>query len=244
MVIWQRSGRNEIQNELIWLLSSCSELPHYNLFTREVQLLPDPSKTGGFHHMWCYLVTEVWKIRLTWEGQFGHSSGRESPLHKFWFSWSLWFRAVATVVGLDVLGFFSLTTVNILIMQIISCLLNSWLAISFLIIFWLPKKNPLEFGIRANLNILVSTNILTSISVISHCLPTSLLNFYKYVLSLYLASNCHIKKQNKAIKFQWSDMLRGSVGCNGPNCVPAPHNPYVEALTPSVMVLGDEILKK
>lgn len=85
-VTWPRSGRTKIQNETTWLLSSCSELPHYNPYTKGVQWLPDLSKTGGFHGTWCYLATEVWKSRVTWEGHFGHYSGRGRPTHRFWFS--------------------------------------------------------------------------------------------------------------------------------------------------------------
>ena len=69
-------------------LSLCSELPHYNLSIKEVKGLPGLSKTGRFHHTWCYLVTEVWKIRVIWEGQIGDSSGRGSPANRFWFPWS------------------------------------------------------------------------------------------------------------------------------------------------------------
>lgn len=96
-VTWPRSGRTKIQNEIIWLSCSCSELPYYNLCTKEVQWLPDHSKSRRFRCTWCYIAAKEWKISLTWEGQFKHFSGRGSPTDRFWFSWSLWFKAISTL---------------------------------------------------------------------------------------------------------------------------------------------------
>lgn len=128
-----------------------------------MQWLPGLSKTGEFHHPWYNLATEVWPIRVTWEAQSGHISGREGPANQH-FSWSFRVKDISTG-SVDRSGFVSLMILDILIMQIISCPLNSCLASSFLIINWLSKKNTLEFGVCVNVNILVCVR-----AFIYHCL--------------------------------------------------------------------------
>lgn len=96
-------------------------------------------------------------------------------------------------MGSDVSGFLSLMVLNILIMQIIPFLLNSWLASSFLIIIWLSRKNSLEFGVCANSSILVFVT-----AFISPCLPMYW-HFYLYISFLSFA-NMNIFIRNWALK--------------------------------------------
>ena len=125
--MWSRSGRTKV----IWLPSLCSEPPHYNPSAGEVQWLPGLCKTGG--HMLLFNSRSVENQSNLGGPNQALFRERIYPANRFWFSSFLWFKAVSTV-GLDVSSLLSLTILNILIMQIISRLLRSLLASSFLII--------------------------------------------------------------------------------------------------------------